>query len=139
MKKRITHSVKLTRQTLEVDGKRVAMAVEGESFLTSLYHAAAIEYPKFFKMDLLCKVGFIASEYLLNAEGKERFQPADDRAVLLFNRNSSWNADTTFQQTIVNPEEFYPSPAKLPSGTNIMARATLSSCRRCPRLPWNRR
>lgn len=111
MKKRITHSVKLTCQTLEVDGKRVAMAVEGEPFLTSLYHAASIEYPKFFKMDLLCKVGFIASEYLLNAEGKERFLPADDRAVLLFNRNSSWNADTTFQQTIDNLEEFYPSPA----------------------------
>ena len=107
----VTHRVKLTPKCLEVNGKRVAEAVAGESFLTKLYHLYRMEYPKFFKMDVLCKVGFVASEILLKEEDGERFVPRADRAVILFNRNSSLNADRTFQRTIANTEEFYPSPS----------------------------
>jgi 3-oxoacyl-[acyl-carrier-protein] synthase-1 len=107
----VKHTVKLTPKWLEVNGKRVAEAVAGESFLTRLYHIYNVEYPKFFKMDVLCKVGFIASEILLMTEGVERFVPRADRAVILFNRNSSLNADRTFQKTIANSEDFYPSPS----------------------------
>ena len=107
----VTLKVKLTSDCLEVNGKRVAEAVAGESFLTKLYHIYNMEYPKFFKMDVLCKVGFIASEILLAAEGVERFVPRADRAVILFNRESSLHADTTFQRTIADPVDFYPSPS----------------------------
>jgi len=107
----VKHRVKLTPKSLEVNGKRVAEAVAGESFLTQLYRMYKMEYPKFFKMDVLCKVGFVASEILLAAEGAERFVPRADRAVILFNRNSSLNADCTFQQTIADPQDFYPSPS----------------------------
>ena len=107
----VKHTVKLTPKFLEVNGKRVAEAVAGDSFLTMLYRKFNMDYPKFFKMDVLCKVGFIASEILLNEEGGERFVPRADRAVILFNRNSSLNADRTFQRTIANTEEFYPSPS----------------------------
>ncbi len=107
----VKHRVKLTPNYLEVDGKLMAEAVAGESFLTKLYHIYNMEYPKFFKMDVLCKVGFIASEILLEAEGAERFVPRADRAVILFNRNSSLNADRTFQQTIADPDDFYPKPS----------------------------
>ena len=109
----VKHTVKLTPNYLEVNGKRVAEAVAGESFLTKLYRMYNIEYPKFFKMDVLCKVGFVASEVLLGTEGGERFVPRSDRAVLLFNRHSSLHADNTFQRTIANPDEFYPSPSEL--------------------------
>ena len=111
MEPKVTHRVKLTPECLVVDGKCVAEAVAGESFLTHLYRKYKMEYPKFFKMDVLCKVGFIASEILLEAEGAERFVPRADRAVILFNRHSSLNADRTFQRTIADPEEFYPSPS----------------------------
>lgn len=111
MEPKVTHRVKLTPESLEVDGKRVAEAVAGESFLTKLYRMHNMDYPKFFKMDVLCKAGFVASEILLMAEGGERFVPRADRAVILFNRNSSLNADRTFQQTIAHAEEFYPSPS----------------------------
>ena len=107
----VTHRVKLTLKCLEVNGKCVAEAVSGESFLTQLYRAYKMDYPKFFKMDVLCKVGFIASEILLEAEGGERFVPRADRAVILFDRHSSLHADRTFQRTIADPEDFYPSPA----------------------------
>lgn len=105
------HRVKMTPNSLEVNGKRVAEAVAGESFLTQLYRMYRMDYPKFFKMDVLCKVGFIASEILLGAEGAERFVPRADRAVILFNRNSSLHADSSFQRTIADPDDFYPSPS----------------------------
>jgi 3-oxoacyl-[acyl-carrier-protein] synthase-1 len=111
MEMTVTYRVKLTPSYLEVNGKRVAEAVTGESFLTKLYHLYNMEYPKFFKMDVLCKVGFVASEILLKEKGEERFVPRADRAVILFNRNTSLNADRTFQRTIANTEDFYPSPA----------------------------
>ena len=107
----VKHTVKLTPNYLEVNGKRVAEAVAGESFLTMLYRKYNMDYPKFFKMDVLCKVGFVASEILLAEEGAERFVPRADRAVILFNRNSSLNADRTFQKTIADPSDFYPSPS----------------------------
>lgn len=111
MESRVIHRVKMTPKSLEVDGKCVAVAVEDESFLTHLYRKYRMDYPKFFKMDVLCKVGFIASEILLEAEGAERFVPRTDRAVLLFNRHSSLHADRAFQETIADPAEFYPSPS----------------------------
>ena len=111
MEPKVTHRVKLTPRSLVVDGKCVAEAVAVESFLTQLYRKYKMDYPKFFKMDVLCKVGFIASEILLETEGGERFVPRADRAVILFNRHSSLNADRTFQRTIADSEEFYPSPA----------------------------
>ena len=111
MNTRVAHRVRLTPECLEVNGKCVAEAVAGESFLTRLYRMYNMDYPKFFKMDVLCKVGFIASEILLGEEGAERFVPRADRAVILFNRNSSLHADRTFQQTIADPADFYPSPS----------------------------
>jgi 3-oxoacyl-[acyl-carrier-protein] synthase-1 len=111
MEPKVTHRVKLTPRSLVVDGKCVAEAVAGDSFLTHLYRKYKMDYPKFFKMDVLCKVGFIASEIMLETEGCERFVPRADRAVILFNRHSSLHADNTFQRTIANPDEFYPSPS----------------------------
>ncbi len=111
MKHSITHHVKLTPNYLEINGKRVAEAVAGDSFLTQLYRAYQMDYPKFFKMDVLSKVGFISSEILLSSEETERFVPRADRAVLLFNRHSSLHADSAFQQTIADPEDFYPKPS----------------------------
>lgn len=111
METMVTHRVKLTPECLEVDGQRVAEAVAGESFLTQLYRKYGMGYPKFFKMDVLCRVGLIASELLLAAEGGERFVPRSDRAVILFNRNTSLHADRSFQATIADAEDFYPSPS----------------------------
>ena len=111
MNHEVRYTVKLTPNYLEINGLRVHEATPGESFLMKLYHIYNMEYPKFFKMDVLCKVGFLASEVLLAAEGCERFVPRRDRAVLLFNHHSSLHADCTFQRTIANLDDFYPSPS----------------------------
>ena len=62
-------------------------------------------------MDTLSKLGFIASELLLNAEGNRSFEPREDRAVIFFNRNASLQADTNYQSTIQEKNNFFPSPA----------------------------
>ena len=105
------HSVIITPEHVIVDGNPLMHREKGSALLTELYRNHIGDYPKFFKMDTLSKLGFIASELLLNAEGKRSFEPREDRAVVLFNRNASLQADTAYQATIQDPDNFFPSPA----------------------------
>ena len=105
------HSVIITPEHVIVDGNPLMHREKGSALLTELYRNHIGDYPKFFKMDTLSKLGFIASELLLNAEGKRSFEPREDRAVVLFNKNASLQADTAYQATIQDPDNFFPSPA----------------------------
>ena len=105
------HEVYITPNEVKVDGKVLAHNEKGAALLTELYRAHVSDYPKFFKMDTLSKLGFVASELLLQAEGAPRFEPREDRAVIFFNRSASLQADTAYQATIQDPDNFFPSPA----------------------------
>lgn len=107
----LNHKVIIRPDEVIVDGKVLAHNEKGGAMLTELYRAYVGDYPKFFKMDTLSKLGFVASELLLQAEGKLRFEPCEDRAVVFFNRCASLQADTAYQATIQDPENFFPSPA----------------------------
>ena len=107
----LNHKVIIRPDEVIVDGKALAHNEQGGTMLTELYRAHVGDYPKFFKMDTLSKLGFVASELLLQAEGAERFVPREDRAVVFFNRSASLQADTAYQATIQDPENFFPSPA----------------------------
>ena len=74
--------------------------------LTALYREKVEGYPKFFKMDTLCKLGFLATELLLQDE-QDRFIPREDRAVITFSRRGCECNDRHYVETI----EDYPSPA----------------------------
>ncbi|MDR0536861.1 MAG: hypothetical protein LBH04_02245 [Tannerellaceae bacterium] len=84
----------------------VTTAGEG---LTPLYRAIGIDYPKFFKMDNLAKLGFLAAELLLQ-QNKRNLNTRKDIATICFNRSSSLDTDRLYQTTI-NPENNYPSPS----------------------------
>ncbi len=105
------HEVYITPNKVSIDGKVLNHNENGAAMLTELYRAHVGDYPKFFKMDTLSKLGFVASELLLQAESAERFVPREDRAVVFFNRSASLQADTAYQATIQDPENFFPSPA----------------------------
>ena len=107
----LKHFVIITPETVKLNGVDMSHAEQGNALLTELYRAHVGDYPKFFKMDTLSKLGFVASEMLLKDEGEERFVPREDRAVVLFNRTASLQADTNYQVTIQDPENFFPSPA----------------------------
>ena len=101
---RITpEGVMLCGDALPVDG------ATGKALLTALYRQYVGDYPKFYKMDILSKLGFIATELLLKKEdSKEVFD--ESRAILLFGKTASQVADRCFEETI-RPENYFPSPA----------------------------
>ena len=79
---------------------------EINAFLKSLYKHIGLKYGKFFKMDALCKLGFLATEILL--DGVDGFQPETDEMALVFaNTSSSLNTDVNYQNSIAD----IPSPA----------------------------
>ena len=143
------HEIYITPNEVSIDGKVLNHNENGAAMLTELYRAHVGDYPKFFKMDTLSKLGFVASELLLQAEGAERFVPREDRAVVFFNRSASLQADTAYQTTIQDPENFSPvqrrlfTPcrtslrAKSLSETNILARPRSSSCLKTTRKSWH--
>lgn len=88
---------------------RLTPALAGTADLAEIYRRLGIEYPKFFKMDRFCKLGFLASEMLL-AEEPERFVPREDRAVVVFTRSGCLANDLAYWQT-VQPENYFPSPS----------------------------
>ena len=105
------HEVKITSLWIEVDGNRLSVPSDGIGLLKEVYHSQIGDYPKFYKMDILCQLGFITSELLLMAEGKERFVECEDRAVLLFGKHSSICADRDYLHTISDEKNFFPSPS----------------------------
>ena len=74
--------------------------------LADLYREQMGDYPKFFKMDTLCKLGVLMAEMLVK-EDPDRFVPREDRAVLVFSRNGSLADDSNYAATM----EDFPSPA----------------------------
>ena len=107
----LKHYVSITPESVKVNGKALEHNEKGAALLTELYRAYVGDYPKFFKMDTLSKLGFVASELLLQDENLQRFEPREDRAVVLFNRSASLQADTNYQATIQDAENYFPSPA----------------------------
>lgn len=103
--------VLITPERVCVDGRDIAFTGTGKTMLTDLYKRYVGDYPKFYKMDRLSQLGFIASELLLQAEGRERFKDCDDRAIILFNHASSIMADRQYLSSIETPGQFFPSPS----------------------------
>ncbi len=108
-----THTVRITPDEVWLDGESICKKETDSisSLLTLLYKKHTGDYPKFYKMDGLCRLGFIASELLLKAEGKERFTTCDDRAVVLFNHSSSISSDRKYLESIHDKDNYYPSPS----------------------------
>ncbi len=83
--------------------------IDGPTDLVARYRIVAGDYPKFFKMDTLCRLGFVATEELLHSFA-ERIDP--ERTVLILaNHSASLQNDLDYQTTIAEPANYYPSPA----------------------------
>ena len=110
------HRVHITPQGVWLDGKVFAIDKEGKqsSLLTALYKQIIGNYPKYYKMDGLCRLGFIASELLLKAERAEGSFTEDTnktRAIVFFNRSSSIASDKKYLASIAEKDNYFPSPS----------------------------
>lgn len=124
-----THTIRITPEEVILDqrklweGKKELGEQEGaghHSLLTSLYRQMIGNYPKFYKMDGLSRLGFVASEILLNAEKgdtdverreEEGERLLEERAIIFFNHSSSIASDRNYKESINDKDNYFPSPS----------------------------
>jgi len=97
----------LQRHTLEERTLNSLRLTPADGALTDLYRQHVGDYPRYYKMDGLSRLGLVASEMLLRQSGRR----PDDAAVILFNHSSSIAADRQYLATIAGADGFYPSPS----------------------------
>lgn len=68
-------------------------------FLIEAYNHFEINYPKFYKMDGLSKLGVLAADVLLNNDFKIDNYKAEDVGIVLSNANSSLDTDIRYFET----------------------------------------
>lgn len=116
-----THTIRITPEEVILDHQKLwegnqnanekLEEQEGaghHSLLTSLYKQMIGNYPKFYKMDGLSRLGFVASEILLNAEKGETDK---ERAIIFFNHSSSIASDRNYKESINDKDNYFPSPS----------------------------
>lgn len=122
---RTLHKVRITPTSVTLDGQPLPLQDATDAdILTRIYKLHVGGYPKFYKMDQLSRLGFLAAELLLAQEAAqpasctssqspapERFTDRSDRAVIIFNRTSSLHTDALFAQGIRDAANYFPSPS----------------------------
>lgn len=116
-----THAIRITPEEVVLDHQKLwegnqnanekLEEQEGaghHSLLTSLYRQMIGNYPKFYKMDGLSRLGFVASEILLNAEKGDTDK---ERAIIFFNHSSSIASDRNYKESINDKDNYFPSPS----------------------------
>ena len=113
-----THHVQLIPGVARLDGRGIPLESVDADMLTALYRQHIGDYPKYYKMDRLSQLGFVASELLLQAERRAGDAPVTttpestmSRAVILFCASSSVHADRRYLASIAEPDNFFPSPS----------------------------
>ena len=125
-----THTIRITPEEVILDQRKIwerkeelgeQEGLEHHSLLTSLYKQMIGDYPKFYKMDGLSRLGFVASEILLNAEKEEEKKleerkeegkkNLEERAIIFFNHSSSIASDRNYKKSIKDKDNYFPSPS----------------------------
>lgn len=104
-------SCSIRPDSVTLNGDTLLQRTDEGDWLTHIYHTLHIQYPKYFKMDTLCKAGFLATEILLKDQQYNPDQAKTNWAIVLLNSVSSLCNDRKYQQTIASKENYYPSPA----------------------------
>ena len=110
---RINHYCHIYKNKAILDGKvffENPASFDLAGFLKETLKFSKVSYPKFYKMDEISKLGFLATELLLKNNILAGFR--DDEVGLIFsNSQSTLATDRNFQKSIDDYENFYPSPS----------------------------
>jgi hypothetical protein len=79
-------------------------------FLKEIFKHLESSYAKFYKMDRLSKLAFLASEFLLISGEHKKYQP-EEIALAFSNSSSSIDSDIKHQATIADKNKYFPEPA----------------------------
>lgn len=80
-------------------------------FLKSAYRNLNSAYPKFFKMDNLSKMGYLAVEYLLKEIRLSGKYLPEETGIVFQNSSSSLETDEKHQESISDRQNYFPSPS----------------------------
>lgn len=102
-----TNTCTIEHSKITVDGHVIfeSQSETFQEFAKEAYKILDLSYPKFHKMDHLSKLAFLAAEMVLKDENHSR------TAIVFANRSSSLDTDFKYQESINDPDNFYPSPA----------------------------
>ena len=95
---RESHRVQLTDSMLMIDGKVISTTSTGKELLTEIYKQFIGNYPKFYKMDMLSRLAFVASELLIQQEPANVV--GEESAIVFFNATTSIDSDRKHIETI---------------------------------------
>lgn len=101
----------IKNQTVSANGQTI-FRDESEDFsifIKNAYKFLKTVYPKFFKMDNLSKLSFLAADVLLKDENLN--EEENNIALIFSNKASSLDTDRKHQAAIENEAEYFPSPA----------------------------
>ena len=107
----INRHCRIRNKTIDSGGKIVHESKGGnlDDFLDSALRSLSITYPKFYKMDRLSKLGFLASEVLLRDMRLLDKYNAGSVAIVISNSNASLDTDLKYfesAKTIASPALF---------------------------------
>jgi hypothetical protein len=71
-----------------------------ETLLNEIYAHFKISYPKFYKMDMLCQLGFLTAEILLEGLNHEKKYGETETGLVLSNAHGSLDVDLKYAKTI---------------------------------------
>jgi len=107
----ITAHCKIEKNQISLNGEIIfhSEEISFQDFSKKAYQQFELNYPKFFKMDNLSKLAFLASEIIL--KGNLESERENNVALLFANKSSSLDTDVKYQKSISDKNEYYPSPA----------------------------
>lgn len=79
-------------------------------FIKGAYTEFELNYPKFHKMDRLCKLAFVAANLLLKEGQLDAYAPTEI-GVVMANSNSTLHTDSKYADSIKDRDNYFPSPA----------------------------
>lgn len=79
-------------------------------FIKALYKQEQVSYPKFYKMDSISKLGFMAAELVLRERPVAGYG-SGAVGVVMANSSSSLDTDIAHQDTIRDRSAYFPSPS----------------------------
>ena len=109
----ITRYIQLQERRVMLNGiiKYVSEARSVGKLIRSVYRHYNFDYPKFFKMDNLSKLGFLSAEILLQGTDILQKYPPEEIAIILENASSSLESDEKHQESIRDRNKYFPSPS----------------------------
>lgn len=103
--------VHIKNKSVSVNGEKlfIDQVEEFSAFIKNAYKFLETDYSKFFKMDNLSKLAFLAADVLLKTENLNKEE--NNIALIFSNKASSLDTDRKHQSTIANSDDYFPSPA----------------------------